>query len=228
MDAPLPDDIVAERERAVAFISPRWWARNPGHVLVVPRTHVENLYDIAPPDLHSVMDLVHDIARGMRASYDCSGVSIRQHNEPAGGQDVWHLHVHVFPRYPDDRLYETAPLENFASPEERATFAQRLRDAIDDPHVIDVGGERFRVDQRVEPDGRWSTDFTWINGPGRGTYGFTVGSTAPGGGADAERGMTRAQIEHEAAAFVRAFFEEGGIGPSDFPDFIVERGAPGR
>lgn len=130
MSAPLPADVVAKRERAVAFVSPRWWARNPGHVLVVPRTHTENLYEIAPPDLHGVMDLVQEVARAMRATYGCSGVSTRQHNEPAGGQDVWHLHVHVFPRYPGDRLYETPPLADFAPPEERVTYARQLRTAI--------------------------------------------------------------------------------------------------
>ncbi|WP_243696928.1 HIT family protein [Labedella endophytica] len=130
MDAPIAADVVAERERAVAFISPRWWARNPRHVIVVPRTHVENLYDITSPDLHGVMDLVQEVARGMRGSYGCSGVSTRQHNEPDGDQDVWHLHVHVFPRYPDDRLYETRPLDVFVPSEERASFARRLRTVL--------------------------------------------------------------------------------------------------
>ncbi|RUQ87159.1 HIT family protein [Labedella gwakjiensis] len=131
MTAPRLEDVVAERERAVAFISPRWWARNTGHVLVVPRTHIENLYDVSSSDLHGVMDLVQEVARAMRATYGCSGVSTRQHNEPDGGQDVWHLHVHVFPRYPDDRLYETEPLDGFVSVEERAPFVQRLRSALD-------------------------------------------------------------------------------------------------
>ncbi len=130
MEAPQPTDVVAERELAVAFISPRWWERNAGHVIVVPRTHVENLYTVAAADLHAVMDLVQEAAGAMRASYGCEGISIRQHNEPAGGQDVWHLHVHVFPRYPDDRLYESEPLDGFAPVEERAAFARRLTAAI--------------------------------------------------------------------------------------------------
>jgi histidine triad (HIT) family protein len=135
MDAPRASDVVAERERAVAFISPRWWPRNAGHVLVVPRVHVENLYDVSPPDLHGVTDLVQEVSRAMRASYGCSGVSTRQHNEPAGGQDVWHLHVHVFPRYPDDRLYESEPHDGFVPVEDRAAFARRLSSAMHEPHT---------------------------------------------------------------------------------------------
>lgn len=80
------------------------------------------------------MDLVQEVARAMRASYGCPGISTRQHNEPDGGQDVWHLHVHVFPRYPDDRLYESMPRVGFATPEERQEFAQRLQPLLTATH----------------------------------------------------------------------------------------------
>jgi histidine triad (HIT) family protein len=75
---------------------------------------------------------VHDTARlvalAMKDAYGAPGISTRQHNEPAGGQDVWHYHLHVFPRYPDDGLYGAPARET--TPEERAPFASRLRDAI--------------------------------------------------------------------------------------------------
>lgn len=130
MVAPLPQDVVAERERAVAVVAPRWWPRNRGHALVIPRVHVRDLYSVAPDDLHAVMDLVQEVAVAMRATYGCAGISIRQHNETAGGQDVWHLHVHVFPRDEGDDLYGSAPLPGFATPEERLPFARLLRDEL--------------------------------------------------------------------------------------------------
>jgi histidine triad (HIT) family protein len=43
----------------------------------------------------------------LRRAYACDGTSLRQHNEPAGNQDVWHHHVHVFPRFTGDELYRT-------------------------------------------------------------------------------------------------------------------------
>ena len=55
---------------------------------------------------------------------------MRQHNETGGGQDVWHFHVHVFPRHVDDRLYERNAETRRTSPEERAPFAKRLREAL--------------------------------------------------------------------------------------------------
>lgn len=58
--------------------------------------------------------------------YKCDGVSSRQHNEPCGNQDVWHYHLHVFPRYKDDNLYLTN--RELSKPEERIEYADRLKD----------------------------------------------------------------------------------------------------
>lgn len=66
-------------------------------------------------------------AIAIRQSYRCDGTSTRQHNEPAGNQDVWHFHVHVFPRYAGDRLYATKPLKGFVTAERRRPYAERLR-----------------------------------------------------------------------------------------------------
>ena len=123
-----PGDIVRRSELATAFISPRWWPKNHGHVLVVPNAHHENIYDLPPSSGHAVHDLVREIAVGLRQSYDCAGTSVRQHNEPAGNQDAWHYHVHVFPRYPGDDLYGSRPYPEFVSAAERRPYADRLRE----------------------------------------------------------------------------------------------------
>ncbi|WP_243224996.1 HIT family protein [Microbacterium sp. CIAB417] len=131
-----PTDVVAVTERAYARIAPKWWPGNPGAVLVIPRVHVENLYDLAPEDAAAVWSLTQLVARGIRASYDCAGVSIRQHNEPAGGQDVWHLHVHVFPRHEGDRLYQRHDEAMWVPSRDREPFAQTLRDILRLPHEL--------------------------------------------------------------------------------------------
>ena len=93
---------------------------------MIPREHHENLYAV-PPDIgHAVWDLVQQVAVAMRTAYACEGVSTRQHNEPAGDQDVWHLHVHVFPRHRDDSLYERNSEASWVGPEERAEYAETL------------------------------------------------------------------------------------------------------
>ncbi|MGK3949038.1 HIT family protein [Microbacterium sp. K2] len=133
----LPSDIIAVTERAYARIAPKWWPGNPGAVLVIPREHVENIYDLSPEVGGAVWELTQKVAIGMRSSYDCEGTSIRQHNEPAGNQDVWHLHVHVFPRHAEDRLYQRQDEARWVSPSDREPFALRLREALGLPVTFD-------------------------------------------------------------------------------------------
>jgi histidine triad (HIT) family protein len=123
-------DIVFRDERTTAFISPRWWPRNHGHALVIPNTHTENLYSISLDDLCAVSATVQRVAVALKAAYGCPGTSTRQHNEPAGNQDVWHLHVHVFPRYDGDRLYQRHEEHRWTTPAERAPYAEKLRAAL--------------------------------------------------------------------------------------------------
>lgn len=131
-----PSDIVAVTDRAFARIAPKWWPGNPGAVLVIPRAHVENLYGLSSADGRAVWELTQQVAVAMRSAYGCDGTSIRQHNEPAGDQDVWHLHVHVFPRYENDRLYERHTEAQWFGPHEREPYALRLRRALGMPHAF--------------------------------------------------------------------------------------------
>lgn len=84
------------------------------------------------------------------------------------------------------------------------------------------------MDARAGGDGGPAVDFTWLTGPAEGTYGFTIGPARLARDPDDEGGLTRAQVEQTATDFVRVFFAEGGIGPSEFADFVAERRASGR
>lgn len=131
-----PEDVVAVTDLAYARVSPKWWTANPGAVLVIPRDHHENLYAIPSEVGHAVWDLTQQVAVAMRTAYDCEGISTRQHNEPAGNQDVWHLHVHVFPRHRDDALYENHRSTRWVSPQERRPYADRLAAALGLPRTF--------------------------------------------------------------------------------------------
>jgi histidine triad (HIT) family protein len=119
-------DVVRRTDRALAFVASRWWPNNQGHVLVVPTAHHENLYDLPADSGHAVQDLVREVAIAIRSTYNCTGTSTRQHNEPAGYQDAWHYHVHVFPRYESDNLYNTRHLPTPATPEAREPYIRQL------------------------------------------------------------------------------------------------------
>jgi histidine triad (HIT) family protein len=118
-------DIVLQTETVTAFISPRWWPNNPGNVLVVPNDHYENIYSIPDDLLHQVQSIGKRVALAMKEGYRCDGTSFRQHNEPSGNQEVWHYHLHVFPRHPGDDLYRMKG--RITSPEERKPYAETLR-----------------------------------------------------------------------------------------------------
>ena len=73
------EDIIAVTDRGYARVPPKWWPAIPGAALVIPRVHVENLYEISAEDGHEVWDLTQNVAQAMRTSLDCAGTSIRQH-----------------------------------------------------------------------------------------------------------------------------------------------------
>ena len=132
-----PSDVVAVNALAFARINPKWWPHNDGSALVIPRAHHESLYDLPTTVGHAVWDLVREVAVAMRTTYGCDGISTRQHNEPAGGQDVWHLHVHLLPRYAGDRLYERDRESRWVGPAERAPYADRLAAALGSARSFD-------------------------------------------------------------------------------------------
>lgn len=66
-------DVVAVTDRAYARVAPKWWPANAGGALVIPRRHVENLYEMEPDDGHAVWDLTQQVAKAMRRAYGCGG-----------------------------------------------------------------------------------------------------------------------------------------------------------
>jgi histidine triad (HIT) family protein len=120
--------VVLRTPTTTAFISRRWWENNPGHVIVVPNEHIENMYELPREVAGDVHETARRIALALKRAYGCDGISTRQHNEPGGNQDVWHYHLHVFPRYGGDDLYGSPFRET--TPEEQLPYAERLREAL--------------------------------------------------------------------------------------------------
>jgi histidine triad (HIT) family protein len=121
-------DILYHDDVVTAFIGSHQWPNNHGNVIIVPNEHFENIYDLPlrfVPDIHRIAKLA---ALAMKQVYGCGGVSTRQHNEPAGSQDVWHYHLHVTPRYENDNYYGTQ--RHFMASSERAKHAEALRTAL--------------------------------------------------------------------------------------------------
>ncbi len=71
----------------------------PGHVLIVPKAASRTMLDADPAVLAKLLPLVQKIAVAAKAAFAADGITVMQFNEPAGGQTVFHLHVHVIPRH---------------------------------------------------------------------------------------------------------------------------------
>ncbi len=96
-----PASIVAETSKALAFMD----INQPmdGHVLIVPKLHVENIYGLDEATANAVFRLTVTIAKAVKAGLRCDGINLWQSNEPAAQQEVFHLHMHVIARYQGDR-----------------------------------------------------------------------------------------------------------------------------
>ncbi len=92
----LPAHKVYEDDGVFAFLD--IMPRTAGHTLVIPKAPVRTFLDIDPDDLAHLIKATQTIARAAVKVFAADGLTIQQFNEPAGGQVVFHLHVHVIPR----------------------------------------------------------------------------------------------------------------------------------
>lgn len=88
-----PARIITETADVIVFLSLE------NHPLVVPKAHIPNLYTLDAATGAALMKETVHIANAVKKALDCHGIYITQSNEPAAGQDVFHLHIHVYPRW---------------------------------------------------------------------------------------------------------------------------------
>jgi histidine triad (HIT) family protein len=86
-------------EDEVSFAFMDVMPRAEGHTLVIPKVPARNLFDIQPEDLARFMPSVQKVAHAVRDGMKAEGITLQQFNEEAGGQQVFHLHFHVLPRW---------------------------------------------------------------------------------------------------------------------------------
>ena len=97
-----PAEMVYTDEETMAFLDINPAA--PGHTLVIPRRHYRNVYDVSTEAGAAVMRSTIRVARAIRDSLQPDGLNLLQSNEGAGFQSVFHLHIHVVPRWFGDKI----------------------------------------------------------------------------------------------------------------------------
>jgi len=124
----IPAVKVLDEELVVAFmdINPS----NKGHMLVVPKYHAENIFEIAESDLAALSKTVKRCAQAVKAAVKAEGITILQLNGKASDQIVPHLHVHIIPRWTNDGL----PISNWemkpGDMEEIKNIAEKIKENI--------------------------------------------------------------------------------------------------
>ena len=119
-----PARIVHEDERTLAFMD--LFPLTRGHALVVPKAHSDSLLDCDPEDAAAVMRTAQLVARAAMRAYTPDGLNLLQTNGAAAMQTVFHLHVHVLPRYVGDGFHVEFTREKGSEAELDAT-AELLR-----------------------------------------------------------------------------------------------------
>ncbi|MBL8571621.1 MAG: HIT family protein [Phreatobacter sp.] len=129
----LPAHKVYETDKVLAFMD--IMPRADGHVLVIPKTAARNLLDINPDDLADLAKASQFVAKGVKRAMAADGLTVQQFNESAGGQVVFHIHVHILPRWTGVALRpHTGAMEN---QDVLAKHAATIRSALE---AMQAGG----------------------------------------------------------------------------------------
>jgi histidine triad (HIT) family protein len=124
LDGELPGQLVQEDEHTAAFMDINPWTR--GHLVVIPKNHSRNLFEVQDEDLAQTMAAAKRLAIRMRERLGCDGINLLNSAERAAWQTIWHFHVHVIPRYDGDPL-ELPTRPRRAGDEELAEVAREIR-----------------------------------------------------------------------------------------------------
>jgi histidine triad (HIT) family protein len=91
-----------EDDATLAFID--IMPRSDGHLLVIPKTPARNMLDASPEQLAACLATVQKLSHAAMAAFEADGIVVEQYNEAPAGQEVFHLHFHVLPRYDGGKL----------------------------------------------------------------------------------------------------------------------------
>ena len=107
--------------RAIMDIAPA----KKGHVIILAKNHVANIFELDKETGERALLVASKVASAVKKALDCDGVNVLQNNGEAAWQSVFHLHIHIIPRYKDDNLTFPWSHEEYAEGE-AAEYAKRI------------------------------------------------------------------------------------------------------
>ncbi len=120
----IPSAKVYEDAQVVAFLDIR--PCNKGHTLVIPRTHYRNIFDMDKEAFGTLAAATHTVALAVQKATDADGINIVINNEKAAGQEIFHAHFHIIPRFNDDGVF-APPAHTTYAPGEIETMAEKIK-----------------------------------------------------------------------------------------------------
>jgi len=123
----IPSDIIYEDDDFFAFLDIN--PNNPGHSLIVPKKHYENIYNLPDEILKNIAPLIKKMAAAVKNGVNADGINIIMNNDGAAGQIVPHAHFHIIPRFANDG-YKHWPGKSYANKEESAKTAEKIKSAL--------------------------------------------------------------------------------------------------
>lgn len=124
----IPSSTIYEDDdfKVILDISPA----SKGHAVILPKNHAANIFELPDDDAEKIFKVARKCAAAMTKVLQCDGINILQNNGECAGQTVFHLHVHLIPRYENDAVnIKWKPL---APPENAAALAEQIKAAIHD------------------------------------------------------------------------------------------------
>lgn len=114
----IPSEKLYEDDETYVFMD--IMPRSDGHCLVIPKTPCRNMLDATPEQLAACVATVQRMGHAVMKAFGAEGVTVQQFNEAAGGQEVFHLHYHVLPRFAGQSLRAPGQMGDFAVIKEQA------------------------------------------------------------------------------------------------------------
>ena len=131
IEGEIPSAKVYEDEHVYAFLDISQVSK--GHTLVIPKVHTKDIYDLPAPIAGKLFERVPKIANALKQTYKPIGLNILNNNEAPAGQSVFHIHLHLLPKYNENEGFSAhwSTNEDKYSSDDLQQIAQEIQQAIE-------------------------------------------------------------------------------------------------
>ncbi len=124
----VPADKVYETDAVLAFLDIN--PNNKGHVLVVPKRPARDIHGLADEDAGDLMRAIVTVSNAVKKATGAPGINVIANNGSEAGQEVFHLHFHIIPRF-NRKEFAPPPHISYVNDDERAAMAKKIAEAVE-------------------------------------------------------------------------------------------------